>query len=101
MEVSFPECSTVSYISISHAVMMDSLDEQQETVRLDLGQTIPAGHELTVRLDFRGTITDELNGLYRADYTGPDGVKQEFLVTQMEPCHARKVRTDVISQKPD
>ncbi len=44
----------------------------------------------TVRIDFSGTITDAMHGLYPCYFTH-DGVKKQLFATQFESHHAREV----------
>jgi aminopeptidase N len=46
--------------------------------------------EHTVVVEFSGTITDQMHGLYPCYYTH-DGVKKELFATQFESHHAREV----------
>lgn len=55
---------------------------------LRLAHTIPGAH--IVVLQFEGTITDTMHGLYPC-YFEVNGVKKELLATQFESHHAREV----------
>lgn len=55
---------------------------------LRLAHTIPGAH--IVVLQFEGTITDTMHGLYPC-YFEVDGIKKELLATQFESHHAREV----------
>ena len=44
----------------------------------------------TIRIDFSGTITDAMHGLYPCYFTH-DGVKKQLFATQFESHHAREV----------
>ena len=44
----------------------------------------------TIRIDFSGTITDAMHGLYTCYFTH-DGVKKQLFATQFESHHAREV----------
>ena len=46
--------------------------------------------EHTIRIDFSGTITDAMHGLYPCYFTH-DGVKKQLFATQFESHHAREV----------
>ena len=50
---------------------------------------LPSG-EHTVRIEFSGTITDAMHGLYPCYFTH-DGVKKQLFATQFESHHAREV----------
>ena len=50
---------------------------------------LPSG-EHTVRIEFSGTITDSMHGLYPC-YFAHDGVKKQLFATQFESHHAREV----------
>ena len=52
--------------------------------------TIKAGDSLSIHMDFFGTITDGMHGLYPCYYE-VDGEKKELLATQFESHHAREV----------
>ena len=57
---------------------------------LRLSQPGLTSGEHTVRIDFSGTITDAMHGLYPCYFTH-DGVKKQLFATQFESHHAREV----------
>lgn len=59
-----------------------------DTITLSVDD-LPAG-EHSVTLEFSGTITDAMHGLYPC-YFEVDGVKKELFATQFESHHAREV----------
>lgn len=63
--------------------------DKYEEVRLHTKQMIYPGH-YTVRLEFSGTITRPMNGLYPCFFE-EDGKEQQLLATQFESHHAREV----------
>ena len=44
--------------------------------------------EATLRLHFRGRLTDDLVGFYRSTYTAEDGTRRTLATTQFEAPHA-------------
>ncbi|MFZ1459138.1 MAG: M1 family metallopeptidase [Candidatus Saccharimonadales bacterium] len=56
---------------------------------VQIGDGLPAG-DYDVTLEFSGTITDPMHGLYPCYYER-DGEKHELLATQFESHHAREV----------
>ena len=76
-----------------HSALIDdqpaefSLGEFDE-LRLSRSE-LPSG-EHTVRIEFSGTITDSMHGLYPC-YFAHDGVKKQLFATQFESHHAREV----------
>ena len=46
--------------------------------------------EATLRLHFRGRLTDDLVGFYRSTYTAEDGTTRTLATTQFEAPHARR-----------
>ena len=56
---------------------------------MQIGDGLPAG-DYDVTLEFSGTITDPMHGLYPCYYER-DGEKHELLATQFESHHAREV----------
>jgi len=51
---------------------------------------VATGGDVQIAIDFSGTITDPMHGLYPCYYTH-EGVKKELLATQLESHHAREV----------
>ena len=43
-----------------------------------------------LRLDFTGTLNDQLRGFYRSSYTDRDGVERHLATTQFEATDARR-----------
>ena len=76
-----------------HSALIDnqpaefSHDEFDE-LRLSCPELSSGQH--TVRIDFSGTITDAMHGLYPCYFTH-DGVKKQLFATQFESHHAREV----------
>ena len=57
---------------------------------LKLSQPNLENRNHTIRIDFSGTITDAMHGLYPCYFTH-DGVKKQLFATQFESHHAREV----------
>ena len=57
---------------------------------LKLSQSNLKNGKHTIRIDFSGTITDAMHGLYPCYFTH-DGVKKQLFATQFESHHAREV----------
>lgn len=74
-----------SEITIDRINNQDSSDE----VRLHAETMLYPG-SYTVRLDFKGTITHQMNGMYPCFFE-QDGQKKTLLATQFESHHAREV----------
>jgi puromycin-sensitive aminopeptidase len=66
-----------------------SLDEQAERLTITLDRELPAGRA-SVRLEFTGTLNDQLRGFYRSQYTAADGTVQHLAATQFEATDARR-----------
>ena len=66
-----------------------SLDEASERVTIHTERPVPMG-QATLRLDFQGTLNDQLRGFYRSRYTGADGVERWLATTQFEATDARR-----------
>jgi hypothetical protein len=43
-------------------------DEQRQFLNLRLGQTLPAGKQYELSLEFTGELNDQLQGFYRSSY---------------------------------
>lgn len=66
------------------------LDVTQQDDELILRGPIANDKDVTVTLNFKGTISDGMHGLYPC-YFELDGTKHELLATQFESHHAREV----------
>ncbi len=64
-------------------------DAEAETVTLTFGAPLPAG-AMQLLLRFSGILNDKLRGLYRSEYTLPDGTKRIMATTQFEAPDARR-----------
>lgn len=67
-----------------------SMTGEDERLRLDLTHPLPVG-EADLTISYRGTINDQLRGLYRSAYTGADGVSHPIATTQCQPTDARRI----------
>ena len=63
-------------------------DAPAERITVD-APALRAG-EATLRLRFRGRLTDDLVGFYRSTYTAEDGTTRTLATTQFEAPHARR-----------
>lgn len=77
----------VKAASINDKPVIFSLDAAADTIVLDAQDH---SGEVRVSVEFSGTITDPMHGLYPCYYE-QDGVKKELLATQLESHHAREV----------
>ena len=76
-----------------HSVLIDDQPaafSQGEFDELRLSQSDLGVGKHTVSIDFSGTITDAMHGLYPCYFTH-DGVKKQLFATQFESHHAREV----------
>lgn len=64
-------------------------DEKAERVTLALESTAEPG-EWELRIDFTGTLNDQLRGFYRSTFTDVDGNDQVIATTQFESTDARR-----------
>ena len=76
-----------------HSVLIDDQPAEfshREFDELRLSQSDLAAGKHTISIDFSGTITDSMHGLYPCYFTH-DGVKKQLFATQFESHHAREV----------
>ena len=76
-----------------HSVLIDDQPAEfyhGEFDELRLSQSDLNAGKHTVSIDFSGTITDSMHGLYPCYFTH-DGIKKQLLATQFESHHAREV----------
>ena len=76
-----------------HTVLIDDQPAEfshGEFDELRLSRPELSSGQHTVRIDFSGTITDAMHGLYPCYFTH-DGVKKQLFATQFESHHAREV----------
>lgn len=76
-----------------HSVLIDNQPAEfshGEFDELRLSQSDLNAGKRTVSIDFSGTITDSMHGLYPCYFTH-DGVKKQLFATQFESHHAREV----------
>ncbi len=64
-------------------------DPETERVHLFLSGTAEPG-EWTLHLDFRGTLSDQLQGFYRSTFVDDAGVTRTIATTQFESTDARR-----------
>ncbi len=77
--------SVKNEVSITRIVLQKKFDE----IRLHTENTLYPG-EYTISMEFSGSITDNMDGLYPC-YFEDAGIKKKLLVTQFESHHAREV----------
>ena len=76
-----------------HTVLIDDQPAEffhGEFDELRLSRPELSSGEHTIRIEFSGTITDAMHGLYPCYFTH-DGVKKQLFATQFESHHAREV----------
>ena len=76
-----------------HSALIDDQPAEFSHGKFDelrLSQSDLAAGKHTVSIDFSGTITDSMHGLYPCYFTH-DGVKKQLFATQFESHHAREV----------
>ena len=76
-----------------HSVLIDDQPAEfshGEFDELRLSQSDLAAGKHAISIDFSGTITDSMHGLYPCYFTH-DGVKKQLFATQFESHHAREV----------
>ena len=87
---------SISLHSKSLTIQSATIDNQPADVsfgefdELRLSQPNLENGNHTIRIDFSGTITDAMHGLYPCYFTH-DGVKKQLFATQFESHHAREV----------
>lgn len=72
-------------------VVVDRMNTQKTRGEVRLhSKTLLYPGQYTVTMDFRGTITDQMNGMYPCRFNH-DGVDKKIIATQFESHHAREV----------
>lgn len=71
-------------------VAKTTLDDEKQTVTLDLAAELPAESKATVELKFTGILNDKMAGFYRSSYTDENGNTAYLATTQMEPTDCRR-----------
>jgi puromycin-sensitive aminopeptidase len=66
-----------------------SLNENTERLTILFPQGAPSGRAV-LRLNFTGTLNDQLRGFYRSQYTDPSGNHRYLATTQFEATDARR-----------
>ena len=64
-------------------------DAEAERVTLRFAATLPAGAAV-LRLEFTGTLNDQMRGFYRSSYIAADGSERTLATTQFEATDARR-----------
>ena len=68
-----------------------SMNKDKEVVTVEFDETIRAGTAGTqLKLDFVGSLNDNMAGFYRSSYKLPNGETKYLASTQMEPTDARR-----------
>ena len=87
---------SISLHSKGLTIQSATIDDQPANIsfgefdELKLSQPNLKNRNHTIRIDFSGTITDAMHGLYPCYFTH-DGVKKQLFATQFESHHAREV----------
>ncbi len=104
-EKAFSGTVVISGESTGESILLHSKDLTIQSITIDnqpaefshgkfdelrLSQSDLAAGKHTVSIDFSGTITDSMHGLYPCYFTH-DGVKKQLFATQFESHHAREV----------
>lgn len=67
-----------------------SINKEKEVATVEFGETIKAGTNAQLKLDFVGSLNDNMAGFYRSSYKLPNGETKYLASTQMEPTDARR-----------
>ncbi|XP_042901838.1 aminopeptidase N [Parasteatoda tepidariorum] len=65
-------------------------DKEKQFFILYLKGQLSAGQTYEVRMDFVGTLNDQLSGFYRSSYQDPSGQTRWLATTQFQPTDARR-----------
>ena len=77
----------VTNVAVNEEPAAFTVDQPADAVHIEAAHS---SDEVRVTVDFNGTITDAMHGLYPCYYEA-DGQKKELLATQFESHHAREV----------
>jgi puromycin-sensitive aminopeptidase len=85
------EVQKAEFVRAGRTIQADEihLDADAETATLRFRRLLPTG-TAQLSLRFRGQLNDKLRGLYRSQYTRPDGTKRTMATTQFEAADARR-----------
>ena len=67
-----------------------SVDKDSQVATVKFAETIRAGSSAQLKLDFVGSLNDNMAGFYRSSYKMPNGETKYIASTQMEPTDARR-----------
>eukprot|EP00871_Galdieria_phlegrea_P002558 jgi/Galph1/3302/GphlegSOOS_G1969.1 len=68
-----------------------SYDEEQQTATLHLTEPLKSGNDVSLHIDFVGTLNDKMAGFYRSSYkSSSNGDTRYMATTQFEPTDARR-----------
>lgn len=67
-----------------------SVDKDSQVATVKFAETIRAGSSAQLKLDFIGSLNDNMAGFYRSSYKMPNGETKYIASTQMEPTDARR-----------
>ena len=78
------------------------LDEEHEMLRISLGEEVRAGSEVTLRLEYRGKLNDQMRGFYRTVQDTPKG-KENAASCHFEVSEEEKMSRGLlcVQLKPD
>ncbi|KAF2196759.1 hypothetical protein GQ43DRAFT_382549 [Delitschia confertaspora ATCC 74209] len=65
-------------------------DEDTQTTKISLSDTIRAGSKAKLTHTFTGILNDNMTGFYRSSFKAQDGSTTYLATTQMEPTDARR-----------
>lgn len=76
--------------TIGSSSMKVTYDEDKQTAKIDIDQTVSAGSKAQLWLSFEGTLNDKMAGFYRSKYMNEKGEEKYMATTQFEPTDARR-----------
>lgn len=67
-----------------------SINKESQVATVKFAETISAGASAQLKLNFTGTLNDNMAGFYRSSYKDANGETKYIASTQMEPTDARR-----------
>ncbi|BCR83233.1 M1 family metallopeptidase [Aspergillus chevalieri] len=89
-EIDIKKASVLSQGSVIASNPDVSINKDTQVATVKFSDTIPAGTSAQLKLDFVGSLNDNMAGFYRSSYKTSDGQTKYIASTQMEPTDARR-----------
>ena len=89
-EIRIDNVNVLDALGNQKSIEGEELDSEREFLVVRMKESLLAGSNYTLAIDFVSRLNEELSGFYRSTYSDHSGNEVLMATTQFEPTHARR-----------